>query len=138
MGFKLSLILGGLSLASISGSAIYIKYLHNQMAILQGNQIVLETKIDEQNASIENYLADQKRHNAQLDALEKEKAEANRAVTELRNKFARHDLNNLALMKPKLIENRVNKASAKVMENLVDITKPNMFDKGEDDDKSIN
>ena len=57
MGFKLSLILGGLLLASISGSAIYIKYLHNQMAILQGNQIVLETKIDEQNASIENYLA---------------------------------------------------------------------------------
>ena len=41
-------------------------------------------------------------------------------------------------MKPKLIENRVNKASAKVMENLVDITKPNMFDKGEDDDKSTN
>lgn len=138
MGFKLSLILGGLLLASISGSAIYIKYLHNQMAILQGNQIVLETKIDEQNASIENYLANQKRHNAQLDALEKEKAEANRAVTELRNKFARHDLNNLALMKPKLIESRVNKASAKVMENLVDITKPNMFDKGEDDDKSTN
>ena len=138
MGFKLSLILGGLLLASISGSAIYIKYLHNQMAILQGNQIVLETKIDEQNASIENYLANQKRHNAQLDALEKEKAEANRAVTELRNKFARHDLNNLALMKPKLIENRVNKASAKVMENLVDITKPNMFDKGEDDDQSTN
>ena len=138
MGFKLSLILGGLLLASISGSAIYIKYLHNQMAILQVNQIVLETKIDEQNASIENYLANQKRHNAQLDALEKEKAEANRAVTELRNKFARHDLNNLALMKPKLIENRVNKASAKVMENLVDITKPNMFDKGEDDDKSTN
>ena len=137
MGFKLSLILGGLLLASISGSAIYIKYLHNQMAILQGNQIVLETKIDEQNASIENYLANQKRHNAQLDALEKEKAESNRAVTELRNKFASHDLNNLALMKPKLIENRVNKASAKVMENLVDITKPNMFDKGEDDDKSI-
>ena len=60
MGFKLSLILGGLLLASISGSAIYIKYLHNQMAILQGNQIVLETKIDEQNASIENYLANQK------------------------------------------------------------------------------
>ena len=26
----------------------YIKYLLNQMAILQGNQIVLETKIDEQ------------------------------------------------------------------------------------------
>ena len=138
MGFKLSLILGGLLLASISGSAIYIKYLHNQMAILQGNQIVLETKIEEQNASIDNYLSEQKRHQGQLDELAKERAAAERAVTELRNKFARHDLNNLALMKPKLIESRVNKASKKVMETLVDITNPNMFDKGADDDKSIN
>lgn len=132
MGFKLSLILGGLLLASVSSSALYIKYLHNQMAVLQGNQIVLESKITEQNESIKNYLVNQKRHNAQLDVLELEKAEANREVTELRNKFARHDLNNLALIKPKLIEKRVNKASGRVMENLKIITNPNMFDKNEE------
>ena len=132
MGFKLSIILGGLLIASVSGSAFYIKYLHNQMAVLQGNQIVLETKIEEQNASIKNYLAEQKKHQAQLDGLEEKRKEAERAVTELRNKFARHDLNNLALMKPKLIENRVNKASAKVMENLVNLTNPKDFDINED------
>ena len=132
MGFKLSIILGGLLIASVSGSAFYIKYLHNQMAVLQGNQIVLETKIEEQNASIKNYLAEQKKHQAQLDGLEEKRKEAERAVTELRNKFARHDLNNLALMKPKLIENRVNKASAKVMENLVNLTNPKEFDTNED------
>ena len=108
------------------------------MAVLEGNQIVLESKISEQNESIKNYLANQEKQSKQLDILEKEKAEANRAVTELRNKFARHDLNNLALMKPKLIEKRVNNASKKVMENLVDITNPNKFDLGEEDDKNNN
>ena len=132
MGFKLSIILGGLLIASISGSAFYIKYLHNQMAVLQGNQIVLEGKIEEQNESIKNYLSNQKKHNEQLDVLAVEKAEAERAVSELRNKFARHDLNNLALMKPKLIETRVNKASGRVMDNLKKITNPNMFDKNEE------
>ena len=132
MGFKLSLILGGLLIATVSGSAFYIKYLQNQLSVLQGNQIVLESKITEQNESIKNYLVNQKKHNAQLDVLELEKAEANRAVTELRNKFARHDLNNLALVKPKLIETRVNKASGRVMDNLINITNPNMFDKNEE------
>ncbi len=132
MGFKLSLILGGLLIATVSGSAFYIKYLQNQLSVLQGNQIVLESKITEQNESIKNYLVNQKKHNAQLDVLESEKAEANRAVTELRNKFARHDLNNLALVKPKLIETRVNKASGRVMDNLKNITNPNMFDKNEE------
>jgi len=38
----------------------------------------------------------------------------------------------LALMKPKLIETRVNKASGRVMDNLINITNPNMFDKNEE------
>ena len=54
--------------------------------------------------SIKNYLADQKKHNAQLDNLEAEKQEALREVTKLRKTFAKHDLGNLALNKPKLIE----------------------------------
>ena len=42
MGFKLSLIFGGLLLVSVAGSAWYIDYLNDQIAILKGNQIVLE------------------------------------------------------------------------------------------------
>ena len=122
MGFKLSLILGGLLVITASASGMYIKYLSEQLSVLRGNAIVLEGKIEEQNESIKNYLENQQRHEAQLDELNAEKSEAQRAVTELRNKFARHDLNNLALMKPKLIETRVNRASAKVMENLIELT----------------
>ena len=59
MGFKLAIILGALLLASLAGSASYIKYLNNQMAVLKGNQIVLETQIQTQNDSIDAYLKKQ-------------------------------------------------------------------------------
>ncbi len=69
MGFKLSLILGVLLVATVSGSAFYVKYLNNQISTLQANQIVLEDKIIEQNESIKNYLAKQKETMAQMEKL---------------------------------------------------------------------
>ena len=122
MGFKLSIILGGLLIATISGSAFYIKYLNNQVSTLKANQVILTDKIAEQNESIKNYLNKQEETMEQIEFLEAERREAMRSVTELRNKFARHDLNNLALMKPGLIENRVNKGSKKVFDELMQIT----------------
>lgn len=122
MGFKLSIILGGLLIATISGSAFYIKYLNNQVSTLKANQVILTDKIAEQNESIKNYLNKQKETMEQMEFLEAERREAMRSVTELRNKFARHDLNNLALMKPGLIENRVNKGSKRVFDELMQIT----------------
>ena len=122
MGFKLSIILGGLLIATISGSAFYIKYLNNQVSTLKANQVILTDKIAEQNESIRNYLNKQKETMEQMEFLEAERREAMRSVTELRNKFARHDLNNLALMKPGLIENRVNKGSKRVFDELIQIT----------------
>jgi len=47
MGMKLSLILGGLLFLTIAGSGWYINYLNDQISILKGNQIVLETQIQE-------------------------------------------------------------------------------------------
>ena len=64
----------------------------------------------------------------EMAALEDAKQEAMRSVTELRNKFARHDLNNLALMKPGLIERRVNAGSKKVFDELMSITSPYVKD----------
>ena len=60
MGFKMSLILGVLLVATVAGSAGYIKYLHEQLAIALGNQIVLESKIEEQNESIDRYIETKK------------------------------------------------------------------------------
>ena len=118
MGFKLSLILGGLLVVSLAGST----YLFNQLTQAKANQIVLEDKISEQNESIKQYLAKQEQLSASLGTLEAEKQDALREVSKLRNTFAKHDLDNLALNKPKLVEKIVNKGTKKVMENLVDIT----------------
>ena len=123
MGFKLSLILGLL----LVGSAVYIKILHSELGTLKGNQVILEGKIEEQNASIDTYLAEQQELYIAIDEIEKQKNEAIKEVNEVRNKFARHDLNSLALAKPKMLEKRVNAASKKILQSLSDITDPQQF-----------
>ena len=134
MGLKISLVLGVLLLATASGSAFYIKYLLNQNAILAANQQQLETKISEQNDSIKSYLKKQNEVSQTLNAMVIEKNKALRESQELRNKFARHDLDNLALMKPGLIEKRVNKGTQQVMNDLVALTNPNQFDEEDSTD----
>ena len=133
MGMKLSIILGGLLLASIAGSAYYIDHLSDQIGVLKGNQIVLESKVQEQNDAIDNYLAKQKQTQAQLDTLEQEKRKAMEDVNRLRKTFARPDLDNLALAKPGLIQGKINKASAKVMETLEKLSDPNQFNEENND-----
>ena len=121
MGFKLAVILGALLVTSLVGSASYIKYLNNQMAVLKGNQVILETQIEEQNASIDAYLKKQEQVSFQPKSMEAEKNEALREFNSLRDKFSKHDMNSLALAKPKLIETRVNNGTRKVKEALVKI-----------------
>ena len=118
MGFKLSLILGGLLAASLAGSW----FLLDQISTLKGNQIILESKISEQNESIKQYLAKQEQLSASLGTLEAEKQNALREVNKLRNTFAKHDLDNLALNKPKLVEKMVNRGTKQVIDNLVTLT----------------
>ena len=125
---KLSLILGVLLISSVAGSIYYIDYLNDQIAILKGNQIVLETEIEKQNESIQNYLAEQKNQQAQLNQLEADKQEAMKDVNRLRKTFANHDLDELALAKPALLQSKVNKASNRVMTTLEKISNPNQFD----------
>ena len=112
MGLKISLILTALLLATASGSAVYIKYLLGQNAILYANQATLEKEIGEQNESIKKYLSDQAKQNKKISEMEEQRNIALRESQELRNKFARHNLDNLALVKPKLIEKRINSAKA--------------------------
>ena len=127
MGFKLSLILGGLLVVSLAGSTYYINYLNDQIGILKGNQIVLETEIEKQNESIERYLEQQKNQQVQLNQLEADKQAAMKDVNRLRKTFAKHDLDQLALAKPGLLQNKINKASARVMTTLEELTNPNQF-----------
>ena len=127
--------MGGLLLTTVAGSAYWIDRLQDNISTLKGNQLVLETKIQEQNEAIENHLAKQKQTQNQLVFLEKEKQEAMRDVSRLRKTFAKHDLDELTLAKPELMEGKINRASKRVLENLEKLTDPNQFDE-EDSDNS--
>ena len=125
---KLSLILGGLLLASIAGSTWYIERLNDQIAILKGNQIALENEVQKQNASIEKFLSDQKENQSKLNSMALANQEAQREVNKLRNTFAKHDLDNLAINKPALVEKMVNRGTKRVKDELIQITDSNQFD----------
>jgi biopolymer transport protein ExbB/TolQ len=127
MGFKLSLILGGLLLVSVAGSAWYIDYLNDQIAILKGNQIVLESEIQKQNDSIDRFLEQQKESQNKLNDMALANQEAQREVNKLRSTFAKHDLDNLAINKPALVEKMINRGTAQVKDDLIKITNPNQF-----------
>ena len=127
MGFKLSIILFTILLGVTGGSVWYIDRLQDNIAVLKANAIVLESKVAEQNASIKNYLAQQEKNQEQINQLTLINQDAQREVNKLRDTFARHDLDALALAKPVLIQNRVNKATRRVKDELVDITNPNQF-----------
>ena len=118
MGYKISFVLGLLLAASLAGSW----FLLDQISTLKGNQLILESKISEQNESIKQYLAKQEQLSASLGVLEADKQNALREVTKLRNTFAKHDLDNLALNKPKLVEKMVNRGTKRVIDNLVELT----------------
>ena len=50
MGYKISFVLGTLLAVVCVGSWMYIKSLNEQIGVLKGNQVVLESKITEQNS----------------------------------------------------------------------------------------
>jgi|TARA_R100001530_G_C4241413_1_gene135374 biopolymer transport protein ExbB/TolQ len=130
---KLALIMGVLLLATVGGSAWWIDRLQDDISTLKGNQLVLEAKIQEQNEAIETALNNQKKAQTLMVSLEKEKQEAMRDVNKLRKTFASHDLDELTLEKPEIMEGKINKASKRVLENLEKLTDPNQFDEQDSD-----
>ena len=132
---KLSFILGGLLMVSVAGSAMYINMQKSKIEQLQvelqtaiNNQAILESAISDQNSQIEKQIEREKLNQQRITELSDANNSAQAEVTKLRNTFARHDLNNLAIAKPVLIENIVNKATKRVGNELIELTNPRQFD----------
>jgi multidrug resistance efflux pump len=132
---QISLVLGFLLIATVSGSYFYINMQKAQLAQLQielqtavNNQAVLESAIAQQNAQMQEQLENQRQNQARISELSEANDFARQEVNQLRNTFARHDLNNLAIAKPGLIEKIVNRGTAKVHQQFVDLTNPRQFD----------
>lgn len=92
------------------------------------NQLLLENTVADQNAQMEEQLAREQKTQAQIRELSEANTEAQKEVTELRGKFARHDLNMLSMAKPGLLERMVNRGTSRVFQDLRNLTDPNQFD----------
>ena len=132
---RLSILLGFLLIATAGGSYFYInmqkahiKQLQVELQTAVNNQAVLEGTIAQQNTQMQEQLESQRQNQALISELSEANDFARQEVNQLRNTFARHDLNNLAIAKPGLIEKIVNKGTARVNQQFVDLTNPRQFD----------
>jgi transglutaminase/protease-like cytokinesis protein 3 len=128
---KLALVLGGLLFVSVSINMVMFAKLDKAEIELQtaiNNQVVLERTIQEQNEQIIKVLESAKKTQAQIQNLNTQYSASQAQVTNLRNKFAKHNLEGMALAKPGLLQGKVNKATDRVMVNLTTITNPDQFD----------
>ena len=135
MGIQTNIILGGLLIASLGASALYINLQKSKIEKLQvelnvaiQNQKVLENTVAEQNENMKQQLENQKQNQEKIRELTETSNKANEEVKKLRNTFARHDLNNLAIAKPGLMEGIVNRGTKKVTSELIELTNLGQFD----------
>ena len=98
-----------------------------QLQQSMNNQLLLENSIEEQNKEIEKHLSREKESQAQIADLTEKNNQAQEQVSDLRSKFAKHDLNMLSMAKPALIERLINRGTDKVGKEIEVLTNPNQF-----------
>jgi len=143
MGFKLSVVLALVIIAM--GGAFKLYYdkseaqkeaMATQLQQAMNNQELLESTISTQNTRIEEQLQKQQESQVRISELATANSEAMEEVTELRGKFARHDLNMLSMTKPGLLEKMINRGTKRVGEDLERISDPHQFDEDNTTDTS--
>jgi multidrug resistance efflux pump len=123
LGIVLALTLGGFKLYYDKAEAEKENLLV-QVRQAQANTELLEKTVAKQNQDL---LAQQKRTEEvmqRVTTLSEEHAKAVEEVSEIRKKFAKHNLDVLSLRKPKLIEKIINNGTKGVLQNLEVITDP--------------
>ena len=97
-------------------------YLYTENQTLQQNNMKLEGALEEQTKAIEALRESYEKQGKALQNLSRVNAQIEAEKAEYLAIFARHNLDNLALKKPGMIELRFNNASEAVMEGLEDDT----------------
>ena len=98
-------------------------YLYTQNQTLTENNIKLEAAVEEQQKTMAVMKEQYERQGKSLMNMTRRNAEIEAEKAEYLEIFSRHNLDNLALKKPGLIENRMNNASELVMEGIEGDTK---------------
>jgi septal ring factor EnvC (AmiA/AmiB activator) len=113
-------IVGGLLLVSICINIVLMTKLDKSKIELQtaiNNQAVLERTIQEQNEQIVKALETAKKTQAQIQTLNTQYSASQATVTKLRSKFANFNLEGMAMTEPLVLQGKVNRATARVIEN---------------------
>ena len=128
-----------LLIATAGASYFYINMQKAQISQLQvelqtsiNNQQVLESTIANQNTQLQEQLEAQRQNQVRIGELSEANDEARQEVTAMRNTFARHDMNSLAIARPESIQRIINAGTARVHQQFIDLTNPRQFDEAPD------
>lgn len=91
---------------------------------LKSNIAELESTINDLNAAVKTLDKVRKQDQTKMLELAAESRQAREEVISLKNTFKKHDLGNLSLKKPGLIEGVINKGTKKVLDDLENLSDP--------------
>ena len=91
-------------------------YLYNENQTLKGNVIKIEQALEDQRAAFETMKEQYEKQGQELNNLARANARIEAEKDQYLSIFRKHNLDKLALMKPGLIESRVNNATKEVFE----------------------
>ena len=93
-------------------------YLYTQNQVLSANNLALEGAVAEQQAAMEVMKESYERQGKALNNLASKNAQIEQEMNSYLDIFRRHNLNQLAVAKPGMIEKRINDATNQVFESI--------------------
>ena len=93
-------------------------YLYKQNQVLSANNLALEGAVAEQQAAMEVMKESYERQGKALNNLASKNAQIEQEMNSYLDIFRRHNLNQLAVAKPGMIEKRINDATNQVFESI--------------------
>jgi uncharacterized coiled-coil protein SlyX len=122
LGIKKYLI-GGIAIVAIATSGFfYVQNLRSQIDALETRSAVLSASNETLEQTLDETREARERQSERVSTLQEKLQESERESNELRRILLDHDLTNLALNKPGLIERRVNDATQDVFDSFESIT----------------
>ena len=93
-------------------------YLYNQNQVLSANNLALEGAVKEQQAAMDTMRESFEKQGKALNQMSRKNAQIEQEMNSYLDIFRRHNLNRLAIVKPGMIEKRVNNSTKQVFESI--------------------
>ena len=93
-------------------------YLYNQNQVLSANNLALEGAVKEQKAAMDTMRESFEKQGKALNQMSRKNAQIEQEMNSYLDIFRRHNLNQLAIAKPGMIEKRVNNSTKQVFESI--------------------